>query len=1695
MFMLAATTASIVLFRMLGSENFSSGARLKASEAYQASESGVDAVHSWLANRGVEAGELVTQYVETAPKPIKIDLGGMKGDKQQNFEAYLIGADVTGGNNQPVRLKVLVQGKARDNSEVTQTAILKVSGLYKTTITPLKDFEDEPPEEPEPVQVDKCEPQPNPEPPTCTADPPPPPSVAKCALPDLWGNMATVGRIDARTMIITQTADECNGGGQALNSIKIGSKDTAGYLILDGNFYANNGINIYGDLYANGVFDMCASGSDWIKKATEYKNGPLKGGNIYVNEFHPRVSMSTLLIEGSAYFADSVNPNVLPKKVCNPAGGSTQLGCQGQLGGTVNIKGNTTIRGPYFAFTGEGGGGNLDFKMEGNLVMDGKNGTNGKRDTIPHINLNYESADNISTSKFEVKGNAYIKQFTTNQSQNKNNDNKPGLWPTFGSKLCLGPNVSWTGTAPNYKDNSNPNFNFKSTNAAPSKCDPDASWGADPLKNLEEELVLKGSMKQSCERPPVKFDMDIYNNVKTTTAKWAHRDGQPGGCAPGSGQMNLSKEWSPLLTELNTCWKSKKSDEIYKKDPSDKNEWFVIYVKNNYNFQRVDGNLGDGKFIIIFDFEKGKPAFDPNNPYNIGYLYLPPTGKNSIVMLYFPNGFNGRIELAGQETGKIPQTSEYNYFIFSDGDIREFNTTAERFLHGNVFMNKCAKINLPSSATNPYFYSKGNDVFVDQLMESSILSATEHCNNSSGGGNTPTPTYTLKCTPPPATGFVGDAIQQPRVTCEGSNNTSKLCGFDWVDAPSWNCLKDEKIYNVRVKANAKSGNCQKSPEVSCGTLTVSKPENTTVTCNGLPKNRNVGENISEPTVKCGTNKLTGGFNFTGDVPNWNKLEEGTYNVGVKVTSGTCNNVSAQCGTLTVKDPSKTISLNDESWIPISSRLSVKVESKEISKQKVPTGIIKDLEKSILVMPRLVRISELPSDVNKRQYIRNRYSYMYMNGATKNDTVSANQLKCTDPSNGIDLFGDSPQKGIIYSCSFTGTTGTLKAKHSRFYVNLGGASVGGGDGGNDVGEAECVLTTKKYTHGQNVQAAIKCENGGAATNVVFEAMFGPPLARDLSGNYYYPGPEDNNNAIISAYGKCGSKDVEGICYAIVNGERNYTLEIARPTCYMNPGPHESKCPQADPYNCSGSNCCVSNPPVAAPTHDCGTASTDPTPYPKFNYSPENDIGLTGNIDNIKWNEDPPKPHNFNTIGLNRVTRMYEVSCGGHVLNYGTKNGKDGINCGPFDVIVEGTSGNYKPDLATCQANVSCSINACQKKSVGIPPPTFACKTGSSSYVRFRYSDISKPGQLSTTIPDKWNNGELQSFQSDGKREVFIQEIRCDDKLLKCSSGAVTDQGLPCGFVDIKNDCASVSATCKLAKSSVTQGENIGIPTITCSNGAEPSFPNFSTSGSHLPNGATTNWTSGSGYAYYTDAHEPGDYTISVSSVNCGETSLINIPCGTINVKRPTCISPSGTYTIGQSVPFPTYGCGNASASDPKFNYTGNDDGDVSKSSPTGWNRTPPESHPFTAVVANRNVYMYQINCDGHPLTLGQSGGKDGVHCTGSFNIVSSSSAASSSSVRSSSSVASSSSGGGGGGCTDYEWPGSGLPTLSTCLKVTSLPCASGQQARTQCGSSTCSVTVGSDTWNGNAWETKLWPLSNILGQNVTFTGTFNGIGCQ
>ncbi|MDR2580087.1 MAG: hypothetical protein LBC85_03730 [Fibromonadaceae bacterium] len=118
-------------------------------------------------------------------------------------------------------------------------------------------------------------------------------------------------------------------------------------------------------------------------------------------------------------------------------------------------------------------------------------------------------------------------------------------------------------------------------------------------------------------------------------------------------------------------------------------------------------------------------------------------------------------------------------------------------------------------------------------------------------------------------------------------------------------------------------------------------------------------------------------------------------------------------------------IDDSHWIPLTSRLSVKLENKEISREGAVGDPI-DLEPSILVMPRVVRIAS-GQVANTAGLHPNYFTFMRLNGATAG-LPSTNAISCTP--------GFNSNSGGRYTCHFPG-----RSDVSNFYVIIDGDNSG------------------------------------------------------------------------------------------------------------------------------------------------------------------------------------------------------------------------------------------------------------------------------------------------------------------------------------------------------------------------------------------------------------------------------------------------------------------------------------------------------------------------------------------------------------------------------------------------------------------------------------------------------------------------------
>lgn len=131
LFMMVATIAATAVYKWLGSEDRASAARLKQSEAYQASQAGINTTRAWMSYNASETGMLVTQFLQTQ-EPVSLNrMLDSLGQDTNAVKVALTGVDVSGAT---LKLKITSTGNGRDGSLYSQIAIMNVEGLYQVKV-------------------------------------------------------------------------------------------------------------------------------------------------------------------------------------------------------------------------------------------------------------------------------------------------------------------------------------------------------------------------------------------------------------------------------------------------------------------------------------------------------------------------------------------------------------------------------------------------------------------------------------------------------------------------------------------------------------------------------------------------------------------------------------------------------------------------------------------------------------------------------------------------------------------------------------------------------------------------------------------------------------------------------------------------------------------------------------------------------------------------------------------------------------------------------------------------------------------------------------------------------------------------------------------------------------------------------------------------------------------------------------------------------------------------------------------------------------------------------------------------------------------------------------------------------------------------------------------------------------------------
>ncbi len=149
----------------------------------------------------------------------------------------------------------------------------------------------------------------------------------------------------------------------------------------------------------------------------------------------------------------------------------------------------------------------------------------------------------------------------------------------------------------------------------------------------------------------------------------------------------------------------------------------------------------------------------------------------------------------------------------------------------------------------------------------------------------------LSCASVPLTGFSGQAITPPALTCSNNAAPAKV---EWTNAPVWGSPVANIYSNIGATADCGTA---KDLSASCGgTLTVSGDG---AVC-ALSDIGYEGSPVAEPVALCRDGSQPSQFAYAGNSPDWNNPVVGTYPL---TGAGICNGQPfvVDCGTLEIKE--------------------------------------------------------------------------------------------------------------------------------------------------------------------------------------------------------------------------------------------------------------------------------------------------------------------------------------------------------------------------------------------------------------------------------------------------------------------------------------------------------------------------------------------------------------------------------------------------------------------------------------------------------------------------------------------------------------------------------------------------------------------------------------------------------------------------
>lgn len=705
LFMLVATIAATATYKWLTSEGRSSGARLQKQEAYQSAMAGIENTRAWMTFNANDVGALIKQYKDSGKK-IKLNSRLLPwSSSNHNYDVWLAGVNTGAAHN--FKLKVVSSGKSSQGTVHNEIAIFNVDGLYQVQI---------PSEEVGGATFDKA--------------------------------------FDGKTTGLT--------GNDTLQSgiIHGDFKDQNNTPKLSGNFIISGDMGFGGHIHGNG--DM------YVKGSLTSTNGGYTFGNDLKSTgwgwmgwgVTDLPDTNVVYIGGDVDCADNQPIRVYGDLY---VGGKIKERC------AIEVTGNLTI------------GGGIDrtttaakmFTIGKNLVF--------KKDAVFKYTTTIEYGTG-GTAGEGVGENTYLAGLEGKSSNG-------GRKINFGKQIYLYDNVAgytYCANKDRYGYGGMPGsfrpYNCTYCEGFFSACDGDghgASKEEDRYFSIYNPLIYSGygyyatytynSRVSDTRISEWSKDDAVLKDVNSNY--WDKIEKMQGygkiikndGTIPQAMLLKDSTEWIAKAKanvanckDITVAWKTEPKDikalnDCYKDAKTNHPDWLYggfLPIEWQYAEDKDPGREKlEGNFLIYASKA-------------VGNTTLPPTTATSIVMFYFEKGVNG--QLKGKHDDRLNRDLVYNYFIYSNGDIKEIHGFN---IKGSIVM---------SNGTTLQKYQGGNkaefsSTVINALVNAGIIKENPEftrlvngSSSSSGSGEGSTSTTTGGGTDP----YYIAASPQLRVTLE-----------------------------------------------------------------------------------------------------------------------------------------------------------------------------------------------------------------------------------------------------------------------------------------------------------------------------------------------------------------------------------------------------------------------------------------------------------------------------------------------------------------------------------------------------------------------------------------------------------------------------------------------------------------------------------------------------------------------------------------------------------------------------------------------------------------------------------------------------------------------------------------------------------------------------------------------------------------